>query len=57
VASAGAGYSDCSVTDVLLGAKAPPRHADAIEVIGAALLAKVAGQGHRAIAADFGNTV
>lgn len=45
---------DCRLTQVLLPARAPLRHADAIEVVGAALLAHATGQGHRAIAADLG---
>lgn len=45
----------CRVTHVLLPACAgAPRRADAIEVIGAALLAKARGRGHRRIAADLG---
>lgn len=45
----------CNVTHVLLPAHAgAPRRADAIEVIGSALLASIAGQGHRRIAADLG---
>lgn len=44
---------DCRHTQVLLPARAPLRHADAIEVVGAALLAHAAGQGRRAIAAEL----
>ncbi|MQA17069.1 MAG: helix-turn-helix domain-containing protein [Pseudonocardiaceae bacterium] len=44
----------CRRTHVLLPAVAGvARRADAVEVIGAALLAKVQGRGHRAIAADL----
>jgi len=38
---------------VLLPADVPPRRADTIEVVAAALLAHQAGAGHRAIAADL----
>jgi len=41
----------CEATHVLLPAWSVPRRRDAAEVIVAALLAKVAGAGHRAIAA------
>lgn len=44
---------DCGLTQVLLPARAPERHADAVEVVGQALLAHAAGRGHRAIAADL----
>ena len=44
----------CRATHVLLPARAgAPRRADAIEVIGAALLANAQGRGHRRIAADL----
>jgi hypothetical protein len=43
----------CRVTHVLLPAAYVPRRADALEVIGAALLAKAAGCGHRAIATEL----
>lgn len=44
----------CRVTHVLLSARAPARRADAIEVVGEALLAHAQGHGHRVIAADLG---
>lgn len=44
---------DCRHTQVLLPARAPLRHADAIEVVGAALLAHAAGRGHRTIATEL----
>jgi hypothetical protein len=44
---------DCRGTHVLLTAEYVPRRADALEVIGAALLAKAAGCGHRAIATEL----
>jgi transposase-like protein len=44
---------DCRQTQVLLPARAPLRHADAIEVVGAALLAHAAGQGLRTIATEL----
>ena len=43
----------CRVTHVLLPASCLPRRAVSVEVIGAALLAKVNGSGHRTIAADL----
>jgi hypothetical protein len=43
----------CGATQVLLPASCLPRRADAIEVIGAALLAKAQGQGYRRIARDL----
>lgn len=43
----------CRVSQVLLPAWCQPRLADATEVIGAALAAKAAGRGHRAIAAEL----
>lgn len=46
--------SGCARTHVLLPACWLPRRADAASVIGAALLAKAAGQGHRPIAATLG---
>lgn len=42
------------MTHVLLSVACLARRADAAEVIGAALLAKVSGQGHRPIAARLG---
>lgn len=44
----------CRATHVLLPAWCLPRHADAAEVIGAALVAKAAGHGHRRIASQLG---
>ena len=44
----------CRTTHVLLPAWCLPRRGDAAEVIGAALVAKAAGHGHRAIAAQLG---
>lgn len=44
----------CRATHVLLPAWCLPRHGDSAEVIGAALVAKAAGQGHRRIAAQLG---
>lgn len=49
-----ASCSHCGRTHVLLPASALMRRADAVTVIGAALLAKAAGRGHRAIAAMLG---
>lgn len=46
--------SGCGVTHVLLPATWLVRRADAVSVIGAALLAKAAGGGHRAIATLLG---
>lgn len=46
--------ADCDRTHVLLPAFWLPRRADAVAVIGAALLAKAAGAGHRWIAAVLG---
>lgn len=46
--------ADCSVTHVLLPVFALLRRADVVSVIGAALLAKAAGAGHRAVAAMLG---
>jgi hypothetical protein len=43
----------CRVTHVLLPAWCLPRRGDAAEVIGAALIAKAAGHGYRAIAAQL----
>jgi hypothetical protein len=45
---------DCRVTHVLLNAEYVPRRADALDTIGAALLAKAAGHGHRTIATELG---
>lgn len=44
----------CGVTHVLLPVRSLLRRRDAAEVIGAALVAKTAGVGHRRIAADLG---
>ncbi|MGH3888306.1 MAG: hypothetical protein ACRDSZ_17360 [Pseudonocardiaceae bacterium] len=44
----------CRTTHVLLPAWCLPRRGDAAEVIGAALVAKAAGHGFRAIATQFG---
>jgi hypothetical protein len=44
---------DCRTTHVLLPATLPPRRIATVEVIGAALLAKVTGASHHAIAADL----
>lgn len=44
----------CATTQVLLPADLLPRHADTVQVVVSALLAKVAGAGHRRIAADVG---
>ena len=49
-----ASCSGCRATHVLLPATWLVRRADAVAVIGAALLAKAAGAGHRAIAAVVG---
>jgi hypothetical protein len=46
--------TSCRATHVLLPAWCLPRRGDAAEVIGAALVAKAAGHGHRAIAARLG---
>jgi hypothetical protein len=45
---------DCSATDVLLPAFAPPRSAYAMEVVGPALLGSAQERSHRTIAADLG---
>lgn len=45
---------DCRRTQVLAEPLALPRHADAIETVGAALLAAVEGAGYRPIAAELG---
>ncbi len=47
----------CRGTQLLLPAWCLPRRADAVEVVGAALVAKAAGRGHRRIAADLGRPV
>ena len=44
----------CGTTHVLLPTVAAPRRADTVDVIGAALLAKARGIGHRRIAAELG---
>lgn len=49
-----ASCAGCGRTHVLLPARWLVRRADAVAVIGAALLAKVAGSGHRSIAAALG---
>lgn len=49
--------SGCARTHVLLAASWLPRRADAVSVIGAALLAKASGLGHRPIAASLGRPV
>lgn len=48
--------SRCRATHVLLPGSLLPRHADATEVIGAALLAKAGGRGWRRIAAELGRS-
>ena len=47
----------CQVTHVLVAVSCLLRRADAVEVIGAALTAKAAGQGHRRIAARLDRPV
>lgn len=47
----------CGSTHLLLPAWCLPRRADAIEVVGTALIAHAAGQGHRRIAAELGRPV
>ena len=47
----------CLVTHVLLAVSCLLRRADGVEVIGAALLAKAGGAGHRAIAVRLGRAV
>ena len=47
----------CTRTRVLLPGTCLPRRADATEVIGAALVAKASGHGHRRIAADLDRPV
>jgi hypothetical protein len=49
--------SGCARTHVLMAESWLPRRADAVSVIGAALLAKTVGQGHRPIAASLGRPV
>jgi len=46
--------SSCRASQVLLPAWCQPRLADATEVVGAALVAKAAGRGYRAIAVELG---
>jgi hypothetical protein len=46
--------SDCSGTHVLLPVSVLARRADCVAVIGAALVGRAAGQGHRPIAAGLG---
>lgn len=48
---------ECLVTHVLLAVSCLVRRADAVEVIGAALVAKARGDGHRRIAARLGRPV
>ena len=45
---------DCGLTHVLLAEDSLLRRRDAVEVIGAALVAKASGHGHRPVAADLG---
>ena len=45
--------TSCGSTQVLLPASCQPRRADATEVVGAALVAKARGRGHRTIARDL----
>jgi len=45
--------ASCGRTQILLPGDLLPRRADATRVVGAALVAKAAGQGHRQIAADL----
>ena len=47
----------CRVTHVLLAVSCLARRADGVEVIGAALVSKATGQGHRSIAARLGRAV
>ncbi len=49
--------ASCQVTHVLLTVCCVVRRADAAEVIGAALVAKAAGRGHRSIAVRLGRPV
>ena len=49
--------ADCQGSHVLLPTVLSPRRADSTEAIGAALLAKAEGSGHRAIAARTGRPV
>lgn len=49
--------SACLATHVLMAVSCLPRRADAVDVVGAALTAKAAGQGHRPIAARLGRPV
>jgi hypothetical protein len=46
--------TSCRASQVLLPAWCQPRLADTTEVVGAALVAKAAGRGYRAIAAELG---
>jgi len=46
----------CQVTHVLLAVSCLLRRADAVEVIGAALVGKASGEGHRPIAARLGRS-
>jgi hypothetical protein len=45
--------SACCATQVILPSSCLPRRADAVEVVGAALLAKADGRGHRRIAREL----
>jgi hypothetical protein len=47
----------CRGTHLLLPSWCLPRRADAVEVVGTALVAHAAGQGHRRIATDLGRPV
>lgn len=49
--------SGCGPTHVLLPVSGLSRRADGVAMIGAALLAKAAGRGHRVIAAELGRPV
>ena len=49
--------ASCRGTHLLLPAWCLPRRADAVEVVGTALVAHAAGQGHRRIATELGRPV
>lgn len=49
--------ASCAATHVLLAVSCLLRRADSVDVIGAGLLAKAAGAGHRPIAAQLGRPV
>lgn len=57
VASSAARCRDCRTPRCCCRTRAPLRHADAIEVVGAALLAHAAGHGHRTIATELNRPV